>query len=227
MSLDWEFQFKKGRKSELIVLRWLKSKGFFVESPADYSGRNAEKAPMLQGNGKSYRLPDHKCVNAETGEQFWAEVKYKDRPWYPLKDKAFIHGIELPAFSDYKMIAKIFRCPIYLFLHEGCTGAILRLDLTNATPALPKAATTMPDGAEMVNFFRRDFEEVARIKPAGSCGFLCRKEPHGGSVIVNGARISLDEHRRDIEPIDVCPLLNPENDAIWWAGGYRSVKGVA
>tara|TARA_Y100000310_G_scaffold190269_1_gene190192 strand:- start:104 stop:622 length:519 start_codon:yes stop_codon:yes gene_type:complete len=155
---------KLGKEGENWVLKWRRDAGIYVMPATDYSGTDGTHAPMIRTWREKIVLPDFYC--AKGGVSWWDEAKSKSEPlkWRMHGGKLY-HGIEKRQLGHYLRVNEITGLPVGLVVYEQCSGTYLYLkNFLHIEPVVlgnGRIKGGASDGAEMVNYARSDFKEIA------------------------------------------------------------------
>lgn len=117
--IDWE----KGRPGEVWV-RWLyQSRGWYVMTTADYSGKDDNKAPSLLSDRQKLVVPD--LLVFRKGQAAWVEVKDYAKPTPTYVTKTEDHGVTMRLIHDYQQVENISGIPCILAICEASGGVVL------------------------------------------------------------------------------------------------------
>jgi hypothetical protein len=116
-------EYKKGASGEQLVARELMARMWYILPSYDYSGRENNKAPRLEGLKGRYVLPDLLAFRDALAR--WWEVKVKASATYTRIKKRLEHGIPRRHYDDYLAVERITGIPVYLFVIEEDTGTML------------------------------------------------------------------------------------------------------
>lgn len=151
-------EYQRGRAGELIVARWLKERECYVIPSYDYSGKDGNKAPRLEGLWTGHPVPDLDV--ARSGHRFWVEVKTKWEAALWRQTGELRHGIELRLLEHYQAVEKISGCPCWLFIYEESTGHLLAQTITKL--GQPHTGTAL--GKRMAYWPRVKFRHLHTFK---------------------------------------------------------------
>lgn len=105
----------------------LQQRGWYTIASYDYSGDGGSKPPRLYGHFGKHVIPDIDVARA--GARFWCEAKAKNAATLYRKTNVLEHGFSLRHFNDYLHVQSITGAPVYVFVYESETGAILCISL--------------------------------------------------------------------------------------------------
>lgn len=146
-------EYKMGQNGEQVIKRLLMQHGWLVIPSYAYTGKGDDKAPKLEGMNCFYVIPDLDVCKA--GTRRWVEVKTKTEATFYRKLQRHEHGIPLRHYHHYFEVQRATGAPVWMFVHELNTGAILYASL-NAL----QYVTRIYDGDKMsrggMAFFPRD-----------------------------------------------------------------------
>lgn len=111
-----------GRTGELMVSKWLQSRGFYVIPSYDYTGAE-DKAPRMHRGHEGLIVPD--LDTCKDGSRRWVEVKTKTEPVYHRKTGTFRHGIDRHQWESYLRIQRETGCKVHLCIIEQVAGIVL------------------------------------------------------------------------------------------------------
>ncbi len=115
--------FLRGRSAEKLVAEELQRRGWYIVPSYDYSGKDNNKAPRLQGTDKEYILPDLDV--SKEGARRWVEVKLKLQATWTHLTQRFEHGIPIRHFESYVEVQRITGCEVWIFIYEENTQRLL------------------------------------------------------------------------------------------------------
>lgn len=154
-------EFQRGRAGERLVADYLQRKGWYVIPSYDYSGEE-EKAPRLEGLSEYHVVPDLDV--SRDGERRWAEVKTKTAATFTHITQQLEHGVAKRHFENYQRVQEITGCPVYVFIYEEQSGALLVACLDSLAVHESRRESRMKKGGcrqeQMIYFARSAFTEV-------------------------------------------------------------------
>jgi hypothetical protein len=170
-------EFQRGHEGELRVADLLKRRGWCIVPSYDYSGKEGDMPPRLQGLKQAWPVPDLDI--SRNGERRWVEVKTKARADYTRTTQRYEHGIPLRHYRAYLDVERITGTPVWLFVVEESTGAILAARLSDLD-----SVKRVYDGPKMsrggMAYFPRDAFVVAR-EDSPPCTPPTTPKPSGGT----------------------------------------------
>ena len=89
----------------------------------NYSGDEGSKAPLLEGLGESYVLPD--LFICQAGQSYWLESKAKAKADYTRITKRLEHGFELRLYGDYVAVQRESGIQVVVCVYEENTRKFL------------------------------------------------------------------------------------------------------
>jgi hypothetical protein len=112
-----------GRRGEMMVFNWLKTRGWGVIPSYDYTGSDGSKAPRLQYLDRAYPVPDGDICNGTA--RIWIEIK--TYTYAPMNRKVGepVHGAAKRLIESYLRVEKDTLTPVWIAVLEIKTGALL------------------------------------------------------------------------------------------------------
>lgn len=136
MNEHFRYTLRQGQLGESIISRWLIERGNSI-MPVYEKEIDDGKGPQFYSRDGHFAAPDLFVFAANSrngGERFlWAEAKHKTVfSWY-RKRPAWVTGIDLNHFEDYRRVEQRSGVPVWLFfLHSSSTPSAA--DLANGCP---------------------------------------------------------------------------------------------
>lgn len=125
--------YEQGEPAERLV-ESLFRRHQWKTTPARHHRSDGSGAPMLRNDGDPIRMPDIHV--AGHGVSLWAEVKQKEEIEHTRVRSQDEHGIDTPAWKDYRRLADDSGLPVWIFIFEEDTGDLLAGDVA-ALPTYP------------------------------------------------------------------------------------------
>lgn len=116
-------EWHKGERAEDVIKGVLRRDGFYVYALSDISERGNPGAPGARNDNDFITLPDLDISG--NGWRGFAEVKGKSEPTFTRKTGQYDHGIPLSSYRMYRKIKEETGSPVFLFIYEFKSGAIL------------------------------------------------------------------------------------------------------
>lgn len=120
-------EYLKGSAGEQLVKRLLQEHGWLIIPSYAYTGPGEDKAPRMEGMNTYFVIPDLDAC--KVGTRRWIEVKTKAKADFTHITQRFEHGIPLRHYHHYFEVQKASGCPVWLFVYELNTKALLYASL--------------------------------------------------------------------------------------------------
>lgn len=147
--------FSKGYRAETILAQVLRADGYYVVILADNQERGQNGAPGARNGDQFITLPDFQIL--KRGHIAYAEIKFKSEATWTRTLQQEDHGIGLLKWKMYQRIERESGLPVYLFIYEGDSGAVLYNRLQNLAKVARFSDTDKMDRGGMVFFPRASF----------------------------------------------------------------------
>lgn len=116
-----------GADGEQVVKNLLIQNGWLIIPSYAYTGPGDDKAPRMEGMNTYYIIPDLDICRL--GTRRWIEVKTKTEATFTSITQRLEHGIPLRHYYHYFEVQNATGCPVWLFVYELKTKAILYASL--------------------------------------------------------------------------------------------------
>lgn len=157
----------KGDRAEDVIAFILRAEGYYVVITADLQERNTNGAPGARSDDNFITLPDLDV--AKKGYRGWCEVKYKKAYSFTRITQRPEHGIGLRKFKMYQRIQQETGTPVYLFVYEADSGAVLynHIDILLAEEFYRIYNGNKMDSGGMIYFARSNFNLWGKVALIG------------------------------------------------------------
>jgi hypothetical protein len=163
MSIENTPAYRRGVVGEQTVEGWLQERGFFVVRLCNIRNHEGLGAPMMMGAKCNLVLPDFQVLKPGQ-EPFYIEVKHKHlSPISYRLGHVPVHGIGRRNWEQYRRVAILARCSVWLLILEDMSGELLALRLNTADPD-EKSDTDKMDPGGMVFWRKSRFVLVAQLE---------------------------------------------------------------
>ena len=132
---------------KLSMAQELKRRGWFVLPSYDYSGKDDDKAPRLQGLEVSYVIPDLDVCRH--GRRAWVEVKTKGAATLTRTTGRREHGISQRHWRDYWHVQRATGCEVFLCIYEENTNLARMSSITRLQAQTGRMAPRLYNGTKM------------------------------------------------------------------------------
>lgn len=151
---DFRRNLALGRRWEVAVAAWLKSRGWFLMP--DYASLNTDGAPKMAGAQGTMVLPD--LLGADHGAMKWVEVKYRTRVVHFRRLDQMVTGkIEERLWNEYLQVEAKTGIPVWLVFVQQRAGEVMGAPIRHLARHCHRG---IGDGAGFVNI---DYESLDRL----------------------------------------------------------------
>lgn len=152
-------EWHKGERAEDVIKRVLREEDFYVYALSDISERGNPGAPGARNDHDFIVLPDLDISGK--GWRGFAEVKGKSEPTFTRTTGQYEHGIPLNSYKMYQRIKEETGAPVFLFIYEFKSGAILFSEIDDLETRIYYGNKMSKGG--MAFFFRSSFDLWGKV----------------------------------------------------------------
>lgn len=153
----------KGNQGEQIVSFLLRKDGYFVTCLSDINEQGIGGAPGMKTDKDFLILPDLQA--ALRGKIGYCEVKWKTEATFTRITQREEHGVDKRNWDHYYMVQSETGIPVYLFIYERKTGAVL-YSLIEHLSGVSRYTSKMGKGG-MIFFPRASYALWGRVAQLG------------------------------------------------------------